>query len=254
MTIIKFLTIFFPSKKGLAMIIVKNLVKRFKTITAVNDISFEVNKGEIFGLLGPNGAGKTTTQRILSTILRPTSGEVSIMGVDVVKNPAGARKIIGVITEERGLYDRLSGRETLWYYGRLYNMEEELIGQRIEQINKMLEMEDYIDRRIEKLSKGMKQKIVIARAIIHDPPVILFDEPTAGLDVLAARTVLEFIRKSKLMNKTILYSTHIMFEAETLCDRIAMIAKGSIVARGTMDEVIGSHENLEKAFVKYVRS
>lgn len=235
------------------MIIVENLVKEFKTITAVNNISFTTKKGEIFGLLGPNGAGKTTTQRILSTILRPTSGKISIMGVDVAKNPVGTRKIIGVITEERGLYDRLSCRETLWYYGRLYNMDDDLIGKRIEQIVKMLEMEDYVDRRIEKLSKGMKQKIVISRAIIHDPPVLLFDEPTAGLDVLAARTVLEFIRMSKKMKKTILYSTHIMFEAEDLCDRVAFISKGEIVARGTIPEVIGSEENLEKSFVKYVR-
>jgi sodium transport system ATP-binding protein len=235
------------------MIIVKDLVKQFKTIRAVNDVSFEVNKGEIFGLLGPNGAGKTTTQRILSTILKPTTGTITIMGVNVVSDPVGARKIIGVITEERGLYDRLTCRETLWYYGRLYNMEDELIGKRIEQIVKMLEMEDYVDRRIEKLSKGMKQKIVIARAIIHDPPVLLFDEPTAGLDVLAARTVLQFINMSKKMNKIILYSTHIMFEAEDLCDRVAFISKGDIVARGTVDEVIGRHENLEKAFVKYMR-
>jgi len=235
------------------MIIVEDLVKKFKTITAVNNISFTVDEGEIFGLLGPNGAGKTTTQRILSTILRPSSGSVRIGDVDVVLSPQEARTVIGVITEERGLYDRLSCRETLWYYGRLYDMEDKMIEKRIEQIAKMLEMEDYVDRRIEKLSKGMKQKIVISRAIIHDPPVLLFDEPTAGLDVLAARTVLEFIRKSKAMNKTILYSTHIMFEAETLCDRVAFISKGNIVARGTLDEVIGSHEDLEKAFIKYVR-
>jgi sodium transport system ATP-binding protein len=234
------------------MIIVKNLVKQFKTITAVNDVSFEVKDGEIFGLLGPNGAGKTTTQRMLCTILKPTSGMISISGIDVVKNPVETRKNIGVITEERGLYDRLTCRETLWYYGRLYDMQEELIEQRIEQVISMLEMEDYVDRRIEKLSKGMKQKIVIARAIIHDPPVLLFDEPTAGLDVLAARTVLQFIRKSKEMKKTILYSTHIMFEAEDLCDRVSFISKGRIVASGTLPEVIGRHENLEKAFVKYV--
>ncbi|UCH89208.1 MAG: ATP-binding cassette domain-containing protein [Thermoplasmata archaeon] len=234
------------------MITVRNLTKEFKTITAVDDVSFEVRKGEIFGLLGPNGAGKTTTQRMLSTILRPTSGTINIMDVDVVKNPVGARSIIGVITEERGLYDRLSCRETLWYYGRLYNMEDGLIGKRIDQIVEMLEMGDYVDRRIEKLSKGMKQKIVIARAIIHDPPVLLFDEPTAGLDVLAARTVLKFIKMSKEMKKTILYSTHIMFEAEDLCDRVAFISKGKIVVSGTMKEAIGPHENLEKAFVKYV--
>lgn len=236
------------------MIIVKDLVKQFKTIRAVDNVSFTVDEGEIFGLLGPNGAGKTTTQRILSTILKPTTGTVTINDIDVVKNPMGARKTIGVITEERGLYDRLSCRETLWYYGRLYDMEEGLIGKRIDQIVPMLEMEDYVDRRIEKLSKGMKQKIVIARAIIHDPPVLLFDEPTAGLDVLAARTVLEFIRKSKTMKKTILYSTHIMFEAETLCDRVSFISKGKIVASGTVKEVIGAHEDLEKAFIKYVRS
>jgi sodium transport system ATP-binding protein len=239
---------------GDEVLVVRDLVKRFKEVTAVDGVSFTVRKGEIFGLLGANGAGKTTTQRIISTILKPTSGSVEVLGKDVIREPEQVRASIGVITEETGLYDRLTARETLMFYGRLYGLGDDVASRRSSEVMKLLEMEDYADRRTEKLSKGMKQKIVIARALIHDPPILLFDEPTAGLDVLAARTVRDFIQKSRRMGKTVIYSTHIMFEAETMCENMVLIHKGKVVTRGSVDQVRGNHRNLEDAFIQAVRS
>ncbi len=248
---------------GVKVLEVRDLHKEFRVnkgtfrkpdiVRAVNGISFDIRKGEIFGLLGANGAGKTTTQRMISTILRPTSGTIRVLGMDVTAEPEAVRASIGVITEETGLYDRLTARETLQFYGRLYGLTDAQVKKRSAEVMALLEMEDYADRWTEKLSKGMRQKIVIARALIHDPPILLFDEPTSGLDVLAARAVRDFILKSRALGKTIIYSTHIMFEAEQLCDRMVLMHKGLVVARGTVPEVTGKHATLEDAFIDAVR-
>ncbi|NPV81647.1 MAG: ATP-binding cassette domain-containing protein [Firmicutes bacterium] len=228
------------------------LTKKFGTILACDGVSFECNPGEILGLLGPNGAGKTTTLRMLSTALRPSGGTAIVAGYDLVANPEMVRRHIGILPTEPGLYGRLTAAENLRYFGRLYDMPEELISRRIDETLEMLGLLKERDRRTEQFSKGMKQKVAIARAILHDPPAILFDEPTAGLDVMAARAVHDFIFRYKKMGKALILSTHSMDEAERLCDRIAIIAQGRIRAIGTTHELKSMvlSSDLEDAFMK----
>jgi sodium transport system ATP-binding protein len=219
----------------------------------LDNVSFNIKKGEIFGLLGPNGAGKTTTLRILSTIYQPTNGIANIMGFDIIKQPGKVRENIGIIPESPGLYDRLTPKETLLYYGRLHGIDDNKIKSRMNSIFIKLEMEEFVNRKNEKLSKGMKQKVVVAGALIHDPPVLLVDEPTSGLDVLSARTVLDFILKSKSEGKTIILSTHIMQIAEELCDRIAILDHGKIISKGKLKNVLKGEKNLESLLLKLLR-
>jgi len=221
------------------------LKKRFGKFTAVTDVTFSVPSGCVFGLLGPNGAGKTTTLRMLSTVYKPTEGTARIMGRDIVKDPDGVRHSIGVVGESPGLYDRLTARETVRFYGRLYGMDDRAIARRTEKIFGDLGMEEYADRRTEKLSKGMKQKVIIARAMIHDPPVLILDEPTSGLDVVGSRTVMDFIKDVGRRDKTVLLSTHVTSIAQELCDGVAIINKGRIMAGGTMKGLLKKHGNLE---------
>ncbi|HHY47892.1 MAG TPA: ABC transporter ATP-binding protein [Firmicutes bacterium] len=234
------------------MVEVLNLTKQFNSILAVDRVTFSCFPGEIFGLLGPNGAGKTTTLRMLSTALRPTSGTAKVAGYDIVREPEMVRRNIGVLPADPGLYGRLTAAENLRYFGRLYDMEGGTIDRRIADVLEMLNLLEDKDRRTEGFSKGMKQKVAIARAILHDPPVLFFDEPTAGLDVMSARAVHEFIARCRDMGKTIILSTHSMDEAQKLCDRIAIIARGSIRAIGTLDDLrsVSRESSLEEAFVK----
>ena len=202
---------------------------------AVNDVSFEAHPGKIFGLLGPNGAGKTTTLRMLATLIPPTGGSAVIAGHDVVTQAGRVRQKIGFLTGSTGLYPRLTAREAVAYFGALQGMSRSEIDQAVGGIFEELEITSYQHKRCGDLSTGMKQKVSIARAIVQDPPVIVLDEPTTGLDVLASRTLVDFILRSRERGRCVLFSTHIMSEAERLCDDIAIIHQGSIVGRGTVE-------------------
>ncbi|HHV95056.1 MAG TPA: ATP-binding cassette domain-containing protein [Clostridiaceae bacterium] len=237
------------------MLEVKNLSKAFGNVIAVNNISFFVGKGKVFGLVGENGAGKTTTIRLLATMLKPTSGTAVLGGHDLVREPEKVRGIVGILFGgESGLYDRLTAAENIAYFGELNNMDKHTLKERIKQLTKIFEMEEYINRKTGSLSKGMKQKVAFARSIVHNPEIMLFDEPTSGLDVTAIRNVHEFIENCKNEGKTIIFSSHSMVEIEKLCDKIGIIHKGKLVDVGTVSELLEKHnENtLENVFVKLV--
>ncbi|MBM4464002.1 MAG: ATP-binding cassette domain-containing protein [Chloroflexi bacterium] len=236
------------------MIEVQNLVKHFGPIRAVDGVSLVCQDGEVFGLLGPNGAGKTTTLRMLATMLQPVAGTARVDGHDVLRESTEVRQAVGVLPETVGLYGRLTAREQLRYFGRLYGLADAALERRIEELLTMLEMADYADRRCEGFSKGMRQKVALARALIHDPRTMILDEPTAGLDVMSARSVRDFIDRFRQEGRCVLLSTHVMSEAERLCDRIAIIHKGKILVQGTPDELRQrtGEENLEEAFVRLV--
>jgi sodium transport system ATP-binding protein len=241
------------------MIQVENLTKSFRdlrrgVVLAVDRISFEARPGEVFGLLGPNGAGKTTAMRILCTVLRPTGGTARVAGHDVATEPAAVRRHIGFMSANTAIYDRMSAWELIEYFGRLYGLEPEPLRARMEEVFATLQMNDFRDVLGAKMSTGMRQKVSIARAIIHDPPVLIFDEPTLGLDVLVARAVLQNIERLRELGKCVLFSTHIMREVERLCDRVAIIGRGRIRACGTLAELRARHEqhDLEELFFKLV--
>ncbi|PJI08558.1 MULTISPECIES: ABC transporter ATP-binding protein [Clostridium] len=238
------------------MIEVSKLTKKFKDITAVDNISFDVKGGEIVGLLGENGAGKTTTLRMLATMLKITSGEALINGYDVVKEPEKVRGEIGILFGgEVGIYDRLTARENIMYFAELNGMSDDEAKRSIDSLTKSLEMEEYIDKRVGKFSRGMKQKVSIARSIVHNPSVVLFDEPTTGLDVSAARIVQDFILHCKNEGKAVVFSSHSMAEVEKLCDRVIIIHKGKIVEEGTIDSLKKKHnnDNLEEVFLDLIK-
>lgn len=236
------------------MLKVQNLTKKFKDFTAVDNVSFEAKAGEIFGLLGPNGAGKTTTLRVIGTILSATSGTAVVDGYDITAEPEKVRETIGMLTAEIGLYDRFTARENLRYFGQLYGLTGNQLEDRINEIIHMLHMERFADRRAGKFSTGMKQKVAIGRSIVHDPKVIIFDEPTAGLDVLASQTVVDFMKQARDQGKLVVLSTHDMNDAEKLCDRVAIIHRGALVAQGTVDDLKTqtSTQSLEAAFISIV--
>ncbi len=241
------------------MIKVLNLSKEFpkkdgSVFHAVDDISFEAGDSQIVCLLGVNGAGKTTTMRILSTIFKPSGGTAEIQGYDIARNAQQVRENLGFLTGDTGLYNRLRGHEFIRYFGRLYGVEEKTIETRMNEMADMLDMHDFLDKKIEFMSTGMKQKVSIVRSIIHDPPVMIFDEPTSGLDILTARNIVAFIRQCKQRGKCVLFSTHIMREAERLADRIVMIHKGKILANGTLEELRAhsGQTDLDDIFVHFV--
>lgn len=240
--------------RGKFMIEVKGLCKYFKNVKAVDNINFTVSEGEIVGLLGENGAGKTTTLRMIATMLKPTSGTALVNGYDLLKEPDKVRSSIGILFGgEAGIYDRLTARENIKYFADLNNMDEKESRQNIDRLIKMLEMEEYVDRRVGKFSRGMKQKVAIARSIVHNPKVMLFDEPTLGLDVTSSKIVQDFILSCKNENKAIVLSSHSMQEVEKLCDRIVIIHKGRIIEDKSVDDFkIEYGQDLEKAFVELV--
>ncbi|MDT8369141.1 MAG: ABC transporter ATP-binding protein [Longimicrobiales bacterium] len=223
-------------------------------VTAVDGISFEALPGEVFGLLGANGAGKTTTLRMLSTVLTPSSGSATVMGHDVVKEGERVRRNLGFHSASTALYPRLTARETLEFFARINGYPEERLNARVDQLVDRFAIREYEHGRIEKLSSGMKQKVSIARTIAHDPPVLIFDEPTVGLDVMNAIEMVKVVNELKAEGKAILYSSHIMSEVEKLCDRIGILHRGRLLALGTLDELreaTGEHY-LEDIFVTYV--
>jgi len=230
------------------------LTKRFGRFTAVDRVSFHVSNGEVFGLLGPNGAGKTTTLRLLSTLLKPTSGTATVAGYDLKREPQKVRASIGVLPEDTGLYDRLTPREHLFYYGRLHGMPEDYLAKRSHELLQIMELTDRAETKVGDFSKGMKQKVALLRAFIHDPPVLLLDEPTAGLDVMSARSIHAFVERFRREGKAIMISTHNMTEAQKLCNRIGIIDHGRIVGIGTMEELqtLTSQKDLESIFVQLV--
>ena len=241
------------------MIHVENLTKSFRDlrrgqVLAVDHISFHANPGEVFGLLGPNGAGKTTTMRILCTVLKPTSGIARLAGFDVAEEPSKVRQNIGFLSASTAIYDRMTAWEMVEYFGKLYGLSREHLRERMETIFTTLQMNDFRDVLGAKMSTGMRQKVSIARAIVHDPPVMIFDEPTLGLDVLVARAVLQNIERLRAEGKCILYSTHIMREVEKLCNRVAIVSKGKIQAAGTLDELREKYgqQDLEELFFQLV--
>jgi len=223
-------------------------------VKAVEEVSFSCQAGEVFGLLGANGAGKTTTLRMLSTILKPTSGSARIMGHDVRTEPEAVRRSLGFYSASTALYPRLTGRETLEFFARINGFPPADVADRVAQLVERFGIAEYQNARVEKLSSGMKQKVSIARTVAHNPPVLIFDEPTVGLDVMNALEMVRVIREMRDDGKTIIFSSHIMSEVEKLCDRIAIVHRGRLLALGTLAELreqTGQHY-LEDIFVRYV--
>ena len=234
-----------------AILAARNLSKRFRDTLAVDGVSFEVRAGEIYGLIGPNGAGKSTTLRILSGLLRPTGGEARVAGHDVAAEPLEARGKLGFVTGSAGLYARLTPRELLAYFGRLHGMKHDRIEQRTAHLSEQFDLSAFLDKRCEKLSTGQKQRVSIARALVHEPPALILDEPTAGLDVLASDSLRKHVLAQRAAGASILYTTHYLAEAELLCDRIGFIHNGKLLAEGTPRELAGA-ESLERAFLHMV--
>lgn len=241
------------------MIVAHQLTKTFKDkkrgiIPAVTDVSFTCQPGRIYGLLGANGAGKTTTLRMLATLLKPASGTITVAGHDAATAPEKVRANVGFLAASTALYGRLTAREMIAYFGELNGMTRDAIRTRIDQLAEELDMRDFLDRRCDKFSTGMKQKTSIARTLVHDPAVMIFDEPTLGLDVMTARSIVKFVRECRNRGKTVIYSTHVMSEVEKLCDTVGIIHGGKLVAEGTLVELQSrfAERDMEEIFVKAV--
>ena len=242
------------------MIEAEHLGKHFRashrgTVQAVNGVSFCCRPGQVYGLLGANGAGKTTTLRMLATLLEPSAGSARVAGHDIRRDSPAVRSSIGFLSAATALYGRLTAREMTEYFGRLYGLDGETLRRRVDEVFQRLEI-DFGDRRCDTLSTGMKQKVSIARTLVHDPPVMIFDEPTLGLDVMTARAVIAFIRECRAHGKTVLFSTHVMSEAEKLCDMIGIIHQGRLLAEGTLAELGARYgqSDLEEIFISAVES
>jgi sodium transport system ATP-binding protein len=238
------------------VIVVRDLRKHFGEVRAVDGVSFEARDGEITGLLGPNGAGKTTTLRMLYSLLPPDSGEISIDGLDPTRDAMEIKRTLGVVPDGRGLYNRLTARENIRYYGDLHGLSKVEIERRIEELVNTLDMHDFIDRRTEGFSHGQQVKVAIARAMVHRPQTVLLDEPSNGLDVMSTRALREYIRGLKKGGHSVVLSTHIMQEVAALCDRIIIIAKGKVAANGTAEQLLkrSGRETIEDAFVELIGS
>jgi sodium transport system ATP-binding protein len=241
------------------MIHVHQLTKRYRDIRrgsfeALRSLSFHARPGQVYGLLGPNGAGKTTALRILSTVLQPTGGWVTVNGFDVLRQADQVRRQIGFVSANTAVYDRMTGWEMVQYFGRLHGIAEAELTQRMERLFDRLKMNDTRDVLGTKMSTGMKQKVSVARAMVHDPPVLIFDEATLGLDVLVARALLETMAQLRDQGKCIVFSTHIMREAEKLCDRMAILYRGYLLAEGTLGELRERYResDLEELFFQLI--
>lgn len=236
---------------------IRQLLERFRTgrkFFAVRDVSFLAEKGKILGLLGPNGAGKTTLLRMLSTALKPSAGTAKFDDIDIVENPLEVRRKIGFLSDNTGLYGRLTAREMIEYYGKLHGMERTKLSKRMDELFSLLEISSFADKRNDSLSSGMKQKVSIARTLIHDPEVIIFDEPTTGLDVAAAEAILKFIVSCKEKGKTVIFCTHHMHEVDRLCDSVVVLHKGRLCFEGSIENMRSQtgHTHLDKAFLALI--
>ncbi len=235
-------------------LVAEHLVKRFDAVHAVEDVSFTVSAGEVVGLLGPNGAGKTTTLRMLAGILRPTSGRILVGDLDMARDPLEAKQRIGFLSGDTQLYQRLTPREVLLYFGRLYGFDEERLARRVEHLVVELEMSSFASRPCGTLSAGQKQRANIARAFLHEPELLILDEPTTSLDVISGQFIVESIRRERAAGRAVLFSTHIMGEAEYLCDRIVLLHGGRIIDSGQLPELLerAGCDNLTDAFLHHV--
>lgn len=236
------------------MIVAHQLAKRFGNVDAIREVSFRAEAGAITGLVGPNGAGKSTTLRILYGMLQPSSGFAEIDGVNVTEHPVEARRRIGVLPHNAGIYPRLTSRENIAYYGRLSGLTDELIDQRITALSRELDMQNIIDRRCAGFSHGQTTKVALARALIHQPACLLLDEPTAGLDVMAIRSLRESLQALRARGTCIVFSSHVMQEVAAICDNIAIVAAGQVVSSGSPETIIESMgaNDLEQAFIHAV--
>jgi sodium transport system ATP-binding protein len=236
------------------MIRAQDLTRTFSgkngTVTAVNRVSFHIAPGEVVGLIGENGAGKTTTLRMIATLLEPTSGELAVLGEDVRINTRKVRSRIGVLFGgETGLYDRLTARENLEYFARLYGIGRHESQERIKQLASQFGMKEYLDRKVGGFSKGMRQKLAIARTLIHDPDLILFDEPTTGLDITSANIFRQLVRQLNREGKTIIFSSHIMEEVQMLCNSAILIHKGELVYHGSLEELYDQEDSRDLNYI-----
>ena len=233
------------------MIEVTDLAKHFGTVQAVRHVSFRAPDGAITGLLGPNGAGKTTTLRMIATLVAPTHGNARVDGIDCSADPLAVRARIGVLSDARGLYARLTARENIHYYGALRRMPDAAIEASIARLADLLDLGELLERRTDGFSQGEKMKVAIARTLVHDPPNVMLDEATNGLDVMTTRKLREVIRRLRDAGKCVLFSSHVMQEVSALCDEIVIVARGSVVAHGTAEELRAQSgcATLEDAFV-----
>ena len=243
------------------MVVADNLVKVFPTPDgrdkrAVDGLSFCVGEGQIYGLLGPNGAGKTTTLRMLSGLMAPTSGTASLAGYDVGRSPTEVKRVLGFLTANTGLYQRLTARELLVYFAQLHRMDPDRAATRANELITWLNIGDFADLRCGALSTGQKQRVNIARALVADPPILVMDEPTLGLDVLSNRVILEYIKRERDEGKTIILSTHYLDEAEDMCDQIGLLHDGRLVAEGDLQSLraLSSEERLSNIFLKLIHA
>ena len=238
------------------MITVNNLSKSFGDVKAVQDVSFTAANGKITGLLGPNGAGKSTTLRMLYTVFKPDAGRADIDGFDIQSQTRQVKQNIGVLTHGAGIYERLSARENVRYFGQMHGLNGADLEKRIDELAELLDMQDFIERRAKGFSQGQKTKVALARALVHSPKNVLLDEPTNGLDIMATRGLRTVISRLKEAGHCVLFSSHIMQEVAALCDEIVIIARGSVVAAGSPDALLAKTEEptLEDAFVKAIGS
>jgi sodium transport system ATP-binding protein len=236
------------------MIELSGLTKRYGALTAVSDLSLRVEPGEVYALLGPNGAGKTTALRCLATLLRPTSGSAAICGVDVTADPLAARGRLAFLSSSMGLYERLTPVELVEFFGRLQGLDEPTLAHRVGQMVELFGLADFAGRLCGKLSTGQRQRVSLARALVHDPPVLILDEPTHGLDVLSGQAIYDFIVRERGRGKTILFSTHQMEEVELLADRVGVMRQGELVAEGRPADLLErtGAPNLVRAFLALV--
>ncbi len=234
----------------------KELQTNAATINAVNNVSFTCTPGSVFSLLGANGAGKTTTLRMIATILKPTEGNIMVDGESVIDNPEKVRGKIGFLTGSTNLYDRLTPSEIVQYFADLHSMDKQLFQQRKDMLFTQLNINEFSTKKIGQLSTGMKQKVSIARSMIHNPSIVIFDEPTSGLDVITANSIIELIKQCKQEGKTIIFSSHIMSEVDLLCDELAIISKGNLIYNDTMKNFRAqhSHQSLTEAFIDIVKN
>jgi ABC-2 type transport system ATP-binding protein len=235
-----------------AEIVIDNLTKRFEDVTAVDGLCLNVTKAELFGLLGPNGAGKTTTINVLCGLTEPSSGSVQVAGHDIRKDITQVKKIIGVCPQETPVYTYLTGRENIELFGNLYEMTKEKLKERSEKLLQILGLSEDADRRVGKYSGGMKRRLNLIMALIHDPEIAFLDEPTVAMDPQARHAVWEFIRGLKKAGKTIILTTHYMEEAQELCDRVGIIDRGKLIALGSPKDLMIKHSagNLEEVFIQ----
>ena len=238
------------------MISFDRLSKAYGDFFAVHDLSLRVEPGEVYALLGPNGAGKTTALRCLATLLAPTEGTAYIDGYDVRAEPLRARSRLGFLSASMGLYERLSARELLIYFATLQGLEGVEREQRVDEMIELFEITPFQNRSCGRLSTGQRQRVSIARSVLHDPPAMILDEPTLGLDVLSGRTIYTFIDQARLRSRAVLFSTHQMDEVELLADRVGIISRGRLVAEGTQLQIVerSGEKNLARAFLKILEA